>query len=156
MLKRAKDLIPGGNAAGRPDSDFDAKQIAKGTKVEMEHVNSKAKAKEISKDHLAEIPDYYTRLAKMEAAATKKGNMMVKSKKERKNPDLKSKILITTDRPDKVSISPVKTSSLRRAEILSLLLRNSFGLNKEGRLTPFTKIKTKKRKVVSRGNSCCS
>ena len=86
MLKRAKDLIPGGKAAGRPDSDFDAKQIAKGTKVETEHVNSREKAKEISKDHLAEIPDYYTRLAKMEAAATKEGNMMVKSKKEKKNP----------------------------------------------------------------------
>ena len=146
MLKRAKDLIPGGKAAGRPDSDFDAKQIAKGTKVETEHVNSKEKAKEISKDHLAEIPDYYTRLAKMEAAATKEGNMMVKSKKEKKNPDLKSKILITTNQPDKVSVSPVKTSSLRRAEILSLLFRESFSLSKEGKLAPFAKAKTKKRK----------
>jgi hypothetical protein len=35
-------------------------------KVEMEHVDSKDLAREISLDHLEEMPDYYTRLAKME------------------------------------------------------------------------------------------
>ena len=37
----------------------------------MEHVNDKDKAREISLDHLVEIPDYYTRLAKMEDEAKK-------------------------------------------------------------------------------------
>lgn len=41
-------------------------QIKKGTKVEMEHVNDESSAKEISMDHLIEIPDYYDRLEKME------------------------------------------------------------------------------------------
>jgi hypothetical protein len=40
-----------------------------GAKVEMEHVDDKSKAREIAKDHLEEISDYYTRLDKMEAKA---------------------------------------------------------------------------------------
>ena len=42
------------------------KQIAMGIKVEMEHVDDEDLAREISLDHLEEMPDYYTRLAKME------------------------------------------------------------------------------------------
>lgn len=138
MIKRAKDLIPGGKADNRPDSDFDAEQIEAGTKVESEHVgDDEVKAKEISKDHLAEIPDYYTRLKKMEDAATKKGNMMVKAKK--KNPGMKAKILLKTNKPNKVFISPVKMSSLRRAEILSVITHSFFGFKKEGKLMSFNK-----------------
>jgi hypothetical protein len=67
--KQAADQIPGGLADNKPDSDYDKKQLAMGAKVEMEHVNDKAKAREISKDHLEEIPDYYTRLDEMEEEA---------------------------------------------------------------------------------------
>jgi hypothetical protein len=53
------------------------RQLAKGTKVEMEHaetikkfmkkgVSVKLVAKHIAKDHLEESPDYYTQLAKIE------------------------------------------------------------------------------------------
>lgn len=52
-----------------PDDQFDAEELAKGIKVEMEHTDDKEMAKSIAKDHLAEIPDYYTRLLKMEAEA---------------------------------------------------------------------------------------
>lgn len=45
---------------------YDAEQIKLGIAVEMEHTNDKRMAERISKDHLAEIPDYYTRLAQME------------------------------------------------------------------------------------------
>jgi len=45
------------------------KQIEMGMKVEMEHVDDKEKAKEISMDHLWEIPDYYDRLDNMEKEA---------------------------------------------------------------------------------------
>lgn len=65
----SKELIPDGNAAHQPDSDFDPKQLAMGVKVEQEHTQNKALAKEIAKDHLAEIPDYYTKLIKMEKEA---------------------------------------------------------------------------------------
>jgi hypothetical protein len=42
------------------------KELSIGIKVEMEHTNDKAKAREIAMDHLYELPDYYTRLEKME------------------------------------------------------------------------------------------
>jgi hypothetical protein len=40
------------------------KEIAMGTKVEMEHTESKEEAEKIAKEHLAEHPDYYSRLKK--------------------------------------------------------------------------------------------
>ena len=51
--------------------DVDKKQLEMGVKVEREHVAEKPLARGISLDHLAEIPDYYTRLKKMEAEAKK-------------------------------------------------------------------------------------
>ena len=52
-----------------PDSKFDPKELAAGIKIEMEHTDNPAIAKSIAKDHLSEIPDYYTRLIKMEKEA---------------------------------------------------------------------------------------
>lgn len=48
------------------EKDVDKKELEMGTKVEMEHTKNKAIAKRIALDHLAELPDYYTRLTKME------------------------------------------------------------------------------------------
>ena len=45
------------------------KQLNMGKKVEQEHTRNPAIAKEIALDHLVEIPDYYTRLDKMEKEA---------------------------------------------------------------------------------------
>lgn len=42
------------------------KQLKHGIKVEMEHTTDKKVAEEIALDHLAELPDYYTRLKKVE------------------------------------------------------------------------------------------
>ena len=50
-------------------SKHDPKEIAMGVKVEMEHTTSPIIAEKIAWDHLVEIPDYYTRLAKMEKEA---------------------------------------------------------------------------------------
>ncbi len=46
-------------------------QLKLGINVETEHTKSKKKAKEIALDHLQEIPDYYSRLKKMEKGVTK-------------------------------------------------------------------------------------
>lgn len=51
--------------------EYDEEQVEMGTKVELEHTSDDAIAKKIAYDHLAEIPDYYTRLAKMEEMAKK-------------------------------------------------------------------------------------
>ena len=52
-----------------PDTNFDPKELAKGIKTESEHTDDPEIAKAICKDHLSEIPDYYTRLEAMEASA---------------------------------------------------------------------------------------
>ena len=52
-----------------PDGNFNPKELKRGIEVEKEHTNSELVAKLIAKDHLSEIPDYYTRLGKMEAGA---------------------------------------------------------------------------------------
>lgn len=52
-----------------PDSHYNASELKKGAKVEQEHTESELVAKLIAKDHLDEIPDYYTRLEKMEKDA---------------------------------------------------------------------------------------
>jgi hypothetical protein len=49
-------------------------ELSIGVNVETEHTKSKKKAKEIALDHLEEIPDYYTRLKKMEKNAKKDVN----------------------------------------------------------------------------------
>jgi len=49
--------------------DADPEELSKGIIVEMEHTTDKKISEKIALDHLAEIPDYYTRLAKMEADA---------------------------------------------------------------------------------------
>ncbi len=69
----AEDKLSGGLADNIPDEEFDKDQIDKGIIVEREHVgnNDDEVAKEIAKDHLMEIADYYDRLEKMEDKAKK-------------------------------------------------------------------------------------
>lgn len=45
---------------------YDPKELAMGIDVETEHLPYRSIAEKIAKDHLAELPDYYTRLKKME------------------------------------------------------------------------------------------
>lgn len=78
------EVIPGGLASGKQDSDFDPKALAKGTKVELEHTSDERVAKEIAKDHLSEDPKYYDKLAKMEESKGKKDACYYKVKKRYK------------------------------------------------------------------------
>jgi hypothetical protein len=66
-----KNFFEAGKAKekGITEEDVDKEELLKGIKVEMEHTNSETIAKKIALDHLAEISDYYTRLAKMESEA---------------------------------------------------------------------------------------
>ena len=49
-----------------PNINYDSYQLAIGSQIEMEHTTNKLISEKIAKDHLAEIPDYYTRLIKLE------------------------------------------------------------------------------------------
>jgi hypothetical protein len=55
----------------RMDTSDIQKQLEMGIKIEHEHVTDKATATDIALQHLDEIPDYYTRLKKMESSAKK-------------------------------------------------------------------------------------
>ena len=55
------------NEEGKPK--VNTKQLMLGIEIEYEHTTDKAIAQRIAQDHLAEIPDYYTRLIKMEKEA---------------------------------------------------------------------------------------
>lgn len=49
-----------------PDEYFDAEELAMGIEIEKEHTNDEIEAKNIAKNHLLEISDYYSRLKNME------------------------------------------------------------------------------------------
>jgi hypothetical protein len=55
----------------RLDVSFIEKQLKMGEKIEHEHTKNHELAREIALQHLDEIPDYYTRLKKMETDAKK-------------------------------------------------------------------------------------
>lgn len=48
------------------DNKFDKKELELGIKIEREHTNSDLVARLIALDHLSELPDYYSRLEKIE------------------------------------------------------------------------------------------
>ena len=72
----SKEKIAGGLAANKTVADIAKKhgvevsdikrQLQKGIKVEMEHTDDKALAREIAMDHLMEDPLYYDKLEKVE------------------------------------------------------------------------------------------
>lgn len=68
-----KDILPGGRADKSKPSDFDKKEIERGSKHEREHTDNKQITKEIAMDHLKEDPKYYDKLEKMEKSAFWRG-----------------------------------------------------------------------------------
>jgi hypothetical protein len=66
-----KDFLDVGksNDNGTTEDDVDETELSMGIEIEMEHTINKELAKRIALDHLAEIPDYYTRLKKIEDEA---------------------------------------------------------------------------------------
>ena len=67
VSKAWEDKIRGGLADKKKPGDFDQKQLEKGVKAELEHVDDKQVAKEIAMDHLMEDSKYYDKLEKMES-----------------------------------------------------------------------------------------
>ena len=61
------------NQGHRPDDDYDSHQLRLGIATELEHTDDKITAEHIAKDHLDEMPDYYSKLTEMESKKVKKG-----------------------------------------------------------------------------------
>src|SRR6188472_3660420 len=67
-IKNFKDRIPGGVADGKPITNYDLKQLILGIKWERAHTNKdNMLALELAMDHLELIPDYYTRIERLES-----------------------------------------------------------------------------------------
>jgi hypothetical protein len=111
LIKKASDdIIPGGLAEGKPDTDFDTNALMEGTAVEMEHSGNPEQAKEIAKDHLIEDPEYYKKLKQIEG---KCGHTPFKSKRQRrfmhwKEPEIAEKWEKKT--PEDVKLPETKAS----------------------------------------------
>jgi len=69
--KVAVDLTGKADKENESASDVPAKELRMGKKVETEHTFDSSITKQIALDHLAEFPDYYTRLKEMEDTAKK-------------------------------------------------------------------------------------
>ena len=66
-IKNYKDKMPGGHADGKAVINYDLKQLLLGINFERDHTKDNMLALELAMDHLERIPDYYTRLEKMDA-----------------------------------------------------------------------------------------
>ena len=64
--KQAAEILHGGLADNKPDSDFSPTTLAQGKQHEHEHTGNDQIAKEIAKDHLQEDPGYYKKIEQIE------------------------------------------------------------------------------------------
>lgn len=65
-IKDFKDSLKGGMADGKAVTAYDLEELLTGMKFEMEHTSDRFIALELAMDHLERIPDYYTRLRRLE------------------------------------------------------------------------------------------
>jgi len=86
-MVQAKERVPGGLAEGKKPEDFDAKALAKGQDVEMEHTDDPNVAREIAMDHLTEDPDYYEKLETIEKHASQLADRFLRKAMTESNPE---------------------------------------------------------------------
>lgn len=136
------EKLKGGKADNKSDKEFDPEQLKLGIKVESEHTSDPEEAKEVAKDHLTEIPDYYKRLTVMEAKAEKeikksfeRANSLVKAMKEsidEKEMDLKKNKDEEDEKPSVVSKSfgyiGQLVKALKASDIAGLSRRERLGV----------------------------
>ena len=140
-IKVEAEEIKGGKAEGLTIQDIAKKhkvpigdikkEIKLGTKVEMEHTNSKVKAKEIAMDHLTEFHDFYSN-EKHGAIASEKG--LEKDLKE-------TSITGGTSIKDEVQriLSTIKTAQYQHKDTVETMINNFYNKHK-GRVSDVDKL----------------
>jgi hypothetical protein len=131
-IKVEAEEIKGGKAEGLTVQDIAKKhkvpigdikkEIKLGTKVEMEHTNSKVKAKEIAMDHVTEFHDFYSN-EKHGAIASEKG--LEKDLKE-------TSIMGGTSIKDEVQriLSTIKTAQYQHKDTVETMINNFYKKHK--------------------------
>ena len=144
-IKVEAEEIKGGKAEGLTIQDIAKKhkvpigdikkEIKLGTKVEMEHTNSKVKAKEIAMDHVTEFHDFYSN-EKHGAIASEKGLEKGLEK------DLKeTSITGGTSIKDEVQriLSTIKTAQYQHKDTVETMINNFYNKHK-GRVSDVDKL----------------
>lgn len=85
LTEGKKNKIKGGKGDKLTADDVNYHEFTKGWKHELEHTDDIDKAKEIALDHLAEDPNYYTRLEMIEFKAKKKNRTDLPIEVKKKN-----------------------------------------------------------------------
>jgi len=100
---KKSDKLAGGKGDTKDISDFDAKQVEMGLKVEMEHTKDREVAQEIVADHLSEDPSYYSKLKGSGLADELKKAISPEQQKEniRKQRELQNRQVVQTLKPQK-------------------------------------------------------
>lgn len=122
------DRIHGGLADDKKPDDFPASALAKGVKVEREHTDSAAVAREIAMDHLTEDEDYYDKLERVEKHAASE---MMKRWHERLLERRGEKEASATHEPDYADnqFDTTGLPALRRKKPLELPSRDEVDVN---------------------------
>ena len=61
-----KERLKGGRADGKPITNYNLTELLEGIRFEREHTDDSLLALEMAMDHLETIPDYYSRLSRLE------------------------------------------------------------------------------------------
>lgn len=122
-----KQKVVGGLADKKKEADFDPQQLEMGIKVEMEHTKDKKIAKEIAMDHLAEDPEYYSKLkkAKLEEKYTIKREDLLEEIKLRNI--IKENIKRIYKNKKKENFNLIKEEYKLRSYIKKLILESNVG-----------------------------
>jgi hypothetical protein len=121
------------------------KQLDMGVPIEHEHTRDKVLATDIALQHLDEIPDYYTRLKKMEASA-KKEHRKFKDVKEDAVTDLQRGLTELED-ASYDSVDSLMRRIMKKRNVTAKKLHDDF-VNKHNQ-TPDTWIKRNQKKLNS-------
>jgi hypothetical protein len=65
-IKYFKESLTGGVADGKAVTQYNLDELLTGIKFELEHTSDRFVALEIAMDHLERMPDYYSRLRRLE------------------------------------------------------------------------------------------
>lgn len=118
------DLISGGKSKGKLNK-VNPKELEMGIEVEFEHTNNKEIAEKIARDHLAEFPNYYSALLKMEKILEKEKPMKKAFIKIYDN------IYIDLQKAKKMPIGTVSKGKKKVAEGKWVLVKPDDNKNKE-------------------------
>jgi hypothetical protein len=109
-----------------PDPNSPEEQLKAGIKIEMEHTSDPKEAEKIAKDHLAEFPNYYTELVKMEDKLkdNKEGKESQSNLEDKNMPEEKKEEVKSEEKKEEAVVPPTPDPKLVEAQAQLLIKDN--------------------------------